>query len=296
MRKHLTTLALVLLLLVGVGLMHYPTVSDVWNRAQQSYAIANYDKTVRNTPTEDYVPLWEAARAYNAALPPDDTRFTPDDASHAAYNELLNTGNGIMGYLEIPSIGVKLSLYHGTDEAVLQVAAGHIEGSSLPTGGAGTHCVISGHTGLPSARLFTDLDQLAPGDTFALHVLDATLTYTVDQITTVLPTELDELAIDPQQDYCTLVTCTPYGVNSHRLLVRGRRTETPVAAAPVLAPAQPEAAAPPPAAPAFPLWPLILAAVCAALLFAVFAWLRRRARTNPARHKPTRYRRKVVDP
>lgn len=154
----------------------------------------------------------------------DESRFNLTDEERAKYEKTLDvTGTGIMGYVEIPKISVSLPIYHGTDATVLQIAIGHIPGSSLPVGGQGTHCVISGHRGLPSARLFTDIDQLREGDLFMLNVLGKTLTYQVDQIRVVLPDELDDLAIDDGQDYCTLVTCTPYGVNTHRLLVRGHR-------------------------------------------------------------------------
>ena len=148
------------------------------------------------------------------------------EEEYAEYETMLNlTGSGIMGYIEIPKISCSLPIYHGTDEAVLQIAVGHIEGTSLPTGGAGTHTVLSGHRGLPSARLFTDLDQMEEDDLFVIRVMDRVMTYMVDQILIVLPEEMDGLAIDPGEDYCTLVTCTPYGINSHRLLVRGRRTD-----------------------------------------------------------------------
>ena len=148
------------------------------------------------------------------------------DEERAQYESLLNvSGNGIIGYIEIPSINCSLPIYHGTDEAILQIAVGHIEGTSLPVGGSGTHCVLSGHRGLPSARLFTDLDKMVIGDTFLMRVLDETLTYEVDQIRIVLPYEMDDLEIEEGKDYCTLVTCTPYGINSHRLLVRGHRIE-----------------------------------------------------------------------
>lgn len=224
MKKHLSTISLVLVLLIGFSLLLYPTVSDSWNSFHQSRAIVSYNDTVDSLDAAAYDQLWADARAYNAALTKDLQRFVMDDQQRAQYESLLNVaGNGIMGYIEIPSLGVSLPVYHGTGEAVLQVAVGHIEGTSLPIGGAGTHTALSGHRGLPSAKLFTELDRLAVGDGFMLHVLDETLTYEVDQILTVLPDDMSALAIDPAQDYCTLVTCTPYGVNSHRLLVRGRR-------------------------------------------------------------------------
>ena len=175
---------------------------------------------------ELYEKLWNEAIEYNRVLADRSDRFEMTRADRQEYESLLNvSGNGIMGYIEVPAINCSLPIYHGTNEAVLQTSIGHLEGSSLPTGGAGTHCVVSGHRGLPSARLFTDLDKLTEGDIFILKVLDQTLTYEVDQILTVDPYDLSALAIDPQQDYCTLVTCTPYGINTHRLLVRGHRVE-----------------------------------------------------------------------
>lgn len=221
------TLLLLLIFLAGLSLLLYPTISDYWNSFHQSRAIASYVDTVAELDDDAYQEIWEQAQAYNAALPRDDTRFVPSEEEIAYYDTLLNvSGNGIMGYLEIPSIEVTLPVYHGTDEEVLQVAVGHIEGSSLPVGGPGTHSVISGHRGLPSATLLTDLDQLEIGDVFMLHVLDETLTYEVDQIHIVEPDDVSYLAIEEGEDLCTLVTCTPYGINTHRLLVRGHRIET----------------------------------------------------------------------
>lgn len=215
---------LVFFLLAGLSLLLYPTVSDWWNSMHQSRAIASYLDDVVELDEASYEALWRQAQDYNAALPRDDTRFIPTEEQSAAYQSALNiSGNGIMGYLEIPKISVELPIYHGTGETVLQVAVGHVEGSSLPVGGAGTHCVLSGHRGLPSATLFTDLDQLQEGDTFQIHVLDEVLTYEVDQIHVVEPDDVSLLAISEGEDLCTLVTCTPYGVNSHRLLVRGVR-------------------------------------------------------------------------
>ena len=221
------TLLLLLIFLAGLSWLLYPTISDYWNTFHQSRAIASYVDTVAELDDDAYQEIWEQAQAYNAALPRDDTRFVPGEEEIAYYDTLLNvSGNGIMGYLEIPSIEVTLPVYHGTDEEVLQVAVGHIEGSSLPVGGPGTHSVISGHRGLPSATLLTDLDQLEIGDVFMLHVLDETLTYEVDQIHIVEPDDVSYLAIEEGEDLCTLVTCTPYGINTHRLLVRGHRIET----------------------------------------------------------------------
>lgn len=210
--------------LLGIGLLLYPTVSDYWNGLHQSRAIASYDAAVQELDTAQYDEMLAEARAYNETLLQNPARFTSTEAETAHYRELLDvSGTGIMAYVEIPKLGTRLPVYHGTDDAVLQIAVGHIEGSSLPVGGAGTHTVLSGHRGLPSAKLFTDLDQLENGDRFVLHVLGDALWYEVDQILTVLPEEMDALAIDAQEDYCTLVTCTPYGVNTHRLLVRGHR-------------------------------------------------------------------------
>lgn len=226
MKKHLSTILLVLILFLGVAILLYPTVSDYWNSFHQSRAIASYIEQIENIDPADYEREWARAREYNAALTQKPNRFLLSDEEYAEYETLLNlTGSGIMGYIEIPKINCSLPIYHGTDEAVLQIAVGHIEGTSLPTGGPGTHTVLSGHRGLPSAKLFTDLDQMEEGDLFVIRVLDEIMTYEVDQVLIVLPEEMDSLAIDPEQDYCTLVTCTPYGINSHRLLVRGHRTE-----------------------------------------------------------------------
>ena len=226
MKKHLSTILLVFVRLAGLSLLLYPTVANYVNSRNQSRMIASYREVVKLEEVS-YEADWAAARDYNRRLMEKGAMTVLSDEQKAEYESLLNLGgNGIMGYVEIPKINVKMPLYHGTDEAVLQVAIGHIENTSLPTGGAGTHCAVSGHRGLPSARLFTDLDQMAVGDRFMMHVLDETLTYEVDQILIVLPHETQALAIDPLQDYCTLVTCTPYGVNSHRMLVRGHRVET----------------------------------------------------------------------
>ena len=226
MRKHLSTIILILVFLVGLSLLLYPTVSDYWNSLHQSRAIAQYSEEVANLDNEQYDKLWAQAEAYNEMLIGKAQRFVLSEEEKAKYEQLLDlSGTGIMGYIEIPEIKCSLPIYHGTDEAVLQIAIGHIEGSSLPVGGPGTHAVLSGHRGLPSAKLFTDLDKLDTGDTFILRVLDETLTYEVDQILIVEPHELAALEIEPDKDYCTLVTCTPYGINTQRLLVRGHRVE-----------------------------------------------------------------------
>lgn len=222
----LSTVILILVFLVGLSLLLYPTVSDYWNSLHQSRAIAQYAEAVANLDNDRYEALWAAAADYNKSLTQKSNRFMLSDAERAEYESLLNvSGNGIIGYIEISSIGCSLPIYHGTDESVLQIAVGHIEGSSFPVGGAGTHAVLSGHRGLPSAKLFTNLDQLAVGDAFVLRVLDETLTYEVDQILIVEPDQVEALAMEADKDYCTLVTCTPYGINTHRLLVRGHRVE-----------------------------------------------------------------------
>ncbi len=225
-RKLNTTPLLFLAFLVGLALVLYPSVSDYWNSFHQTRAIAVYSEEVSNLDDNKYDELFEAAYAYNQSLIQKKDRYIMTDEERAEYNSLLDvTGTGIIGYIDIPIIGCSLPIYHGTDEAVLQIAVGHIEGTSLPIGGEGCHSVLSGHRGLPSARLFTDLNVLTFGDTFIIQVLNQTYTYEVDQILIVLPHEMDSLAIDPTKDYCTLVTCTPYGINSHRLLVRGHRIE-----------------------------------------------------------------------
>ena len=235
MRKKSTTIILLLILLTGLSLLLYPTVSDYWNSFHQSRAIAGYTERVAEMDTADYEAMWNAAADYNQRLLADTgNRYRMTEAEEEEYESLLDvTGTGIMGYVEIPKIRTSLPIYHGTDEAVLQIAIGHLAGSSLPVGGEGTHCVLTGHRGLPSAKLFTNLDEMEEGDTFSLHVLDQTLTYEVDQIRIVEPQELEDLEIEAGKDYCTLVTCTPYGVNSHRLLVRGHRIETPEESVPV---------------------------------------------------------------
>ena len=221
-----STVILILIFLAGLSLLLYPTVSDYWNSFHQSQAIATYAEQVAQLDEKDYSQYWEEANEYNRQLTQRKEIFLLNEQRQAQYDRLLNpSGTGIMGYVEIPSIKCSLPIYHGTNDAVLQVAVGHLEWTSLPTGGESTHCVVSGHRGLPSAKLFTDLDKLAKGDLFTLRVLDEILTYEVDQILVVLPSETGALQIEEGQDYCTLVTCTPYGINSHRLLVRGHRVE-----------------------------------------------------------------------
>lgn len=222
----LSTILLCLMLIIGLSLLLYPSFSNWWNSWHQMDSIVRYAENVANLNEEAYMEILERAKLYNAELLDRANEYLLSDELQERYdNELNFSGNGIMGYVEIPTINVHLPIYHGTDENVLQVAIGHLEWTSLPTGGESTHCVLSGHRGLPSARLFTDLDKLVVGDYFMLHVLDETLTYEVDQIRIVEPHETDDLLIQEGKDLVTLVTCTPYGVNSHRLLVRGHRVD-----------------------------------------------------------------------
>ncbi len=224
-KRSFSTIILILVLVVGLSLMLYPSFSNYWNDLRQTKAITNYDSVVADMSEEDLDYLFEDALEYNEELRK--IRFPLiyyDDVP--GYDDLLNVDkNGIMGYISIEKIGVELPIYHGIDETVLQVAVGHIEGSSLPIGGENTHCALSAHRGLPSARLFTDLDKMEIGDVFTLTILDRVLTYQVDQILTVEPDDVEALYVVDGEDYCTLVTCTPYGINSHRLLVRGTRIE-----------------------------------------------------------------------
>ena len=225
-KKNRSTIILVLIFIVGLSLLLYPSLSDYWNSFHQSRAIATYAEAVADLDDVDYEKMWQEAEEYNEQLKNKTNRWTMTEEEEEEYNRILDVGGtGIMGYIEIPEIKVSLPIYHGTDEGVLQIAVGHIPGSSLPIGGMGTHSVVSGHRGLPSAKLFTNLDELKEGDIFMIRVLDETLTYEVDQIRIVEPDDLTSLEIDPEQDLCTLVTCTPYGVNTHRLLVRGHRIE-----------------------------------------------------------------------
>ena len=225
MKKNRSNIILILIFLVGLSVMLYPTVSDYINQKNQSRAVASYSEEVENLSDVDYQAYFDAADDYNRRLAETpDAFYRPEEVS--GYTDTLDvSGTGIMGYITISKIGVELPVYHSTSDGVLQVAAGHLEGSSLPVGGAGTHAVISAHRGLPSAKLFTNLDELEVGDTFTITVLDRVLTYEVDQISIVLPTETDLLQPVEGKDYVTLMTCTPYGINTHRLLVRGKRIE-----------------------------------------------------------------------
>lgn len=229
MKKHYPTIILIVVFLVGLSVLLYPSVSNYYNSFHQSRAVASYDADMGKLTDTDTSAYLQTAETYNKALLQKGvSSFTLTDAEEQAYNQLLNVdGTGMMGYLTIKKLGIQLPIYHGTSESVLAAGIGHLAGSSLPVGGIGTHCVLSGHRGLPSAKLLTDLDQMEVGDTFTLTILHETLTYEVDQILIVEPEDVTALAIDPKEDYCTLVTCTPYGINTQRLLVRGYRVKTP---------------------------------------------------------------------
>ena len=236
-KKRSTTPLLVIAFIIGLVLLLYPGLSNYYNSYLQSRAIYYYAETVATMDESQYSAIWEAALDYNAELAETGTRWDLDDEEKAAYDAVLDiNGSGNMGFIDIPKINVSLPLYHGTEERVLQTSIGHIESTSLPVGSRhsdgdlrkadfGSHCVLSGHRGLPRAKLFSELDKLVEGDVFILTVLDQTLTYEVDQIRIVEPYDLGELSIEPGKELCTLVTCTPYGVNSHRMLVRGHRVE-----------------------------------------------------------------------
>lgn len=226
MKSRKTTWILVLMFLAGVSLLLYPTVSDYWNSLHASQAVAAYAEDVHAMEQEQYENVLEQARAYNQGRSSKTMDFYLTDEEQQSYDSQLNVGGtGIIGYIEIPVIAISLPIYHGTSESVLQIAVGHLDWSSLPVGGESTHCVLSGHRGLPRAKLFTNLDEMKLGDTFVIRVLDEVLTYEVDQILIIEPTDTSALVIEQGKDLCTLMTCTPYGINSHRLLVRGHRIE-----------------------------------------------------------------------
>lgn len=258
-KKNLPTAILILIFFLGLAVMMYPTLANYWNSKTQSRAIVDYESVLQNLKQEDYTAFFAEAALYNEQLSRLNSPFI-DYNKLSGYDDILNVGGtGIIGYINIDKIRVHLPVYHGTSEAVLNVAVGHLEGSSLPIGGAGTHAVLSAHRGLPSAKLFSDLDKLEAGDVFSLHVLDRVLYYQIDQILVVEPTEIDELQIKPGEDLCTLFTCTPYGINSHRLLVRGVRVENYSALTPLQV-----------ANDVYQLEPLVLIPVVAAPLLLIF--------------------------
>lgn len=222
----ISTVVLIIILIVGLSVMLYPTVSNWWNERVQSQAIAEYDNTIQNIDQNHYDEIWANAEEYNKKLSELYAPLSNADEIDGYDNILDVSGTGIMGYITIPVIKVEIPIYHGTSAEVLNIAAGHLKGSSLPIGGKNTHAVISAHRGLPSARLFTDLDKLVKGDTFTITILDRVLTYQVEEILIVKPEEVEKLAIIPDSDYVTLMTCTPYGINTHRLLIRSHRIDT----------------------------------------------------------------------
>lgn len=224
MKKHMSTIIAILVFITGLSLLLYPTVSNYWNSKHQSRVVANYTDTLAKMDKKEKQYAIDQAVQYNESLVLNGNRFSPSDSDLSVYKSLLNAdGTGMMGYITIPEIRCKLAIYHSVDDSVLQVGVGHLEGSSLPVGGSSTHCVISGHRGLPSARLFTDIDRLEKGDLFYLHVYGKVLAYEVDKISVVEPEDYGPLEIEEGKDLCTLLTCTPYGINTQRLMVRGHR-------------------------------------------------------------------------
>jgi sortase A len=222
----ITTILLIIILLVGLSVMLYPTISDWWNSKTQSRMISDYSQTVEALDDDTTELLWQQAVNYNTLLANLSSPFTNCD-SIPNYDDILNvSGTGVMGYITIPVIHVELPIYHNTSEEVLNIAAGHLKGTSFPVGGSSTHAVISAHRGLPTSKLFTDIDQLVVGDTFTITILNHVLTYEVEEIRIILPDEVENLYIEPGRDMVTLMTCTPYGINSHRLLVRSKRIDT----------------------------------------------------------------------
>lgn len=226
LKKHFSTLLLIVIFVVGLGLILYPTLSDYWNSFHQSKAISLYSESVADMDKEAYEKILNAAKAYNKNIADRGIKWTFTEEEEKEYEQVLKIDEtSAMGYIDIPKIDCKLTIYHGTNEMVLHTGVGHMEGTSLPVGGEGSHCVLSGHRGLPSAKLFTDLDKLVEGDIFTINILDETFTYEVDQIRVVDPDDLTSIVQEKDKDYVTLVTCTPYGVNTHRLLVRAHRIE-----------------------------------------------------------------------
>ena len=226
MRKHKTVIFLTIGFLVGICILLYPTLSDYWNSKTQSRAVTNYESVLENLDEDVYKSIFENAYAYNKALYETNYPLMDYKKVPGYYETLSITENDMIGYLKIDRIGIELPIYHGTSDDVLNKGVGHLEGSSLPVGGENTHCVMSAHRGLPSSKLFTDLDRMELGDTFQIVVLDQVLTYQVDFVKIIEPTDVSDLQIIEGGDYCTLFTCTPYGINTHRLLVRGIRIET----------------------------------------------------------------------
>lgn len=225
-KRRFSNFILILIFFLGLSVMLYPAISSFWNARTQSQVVVDYDKMIENMPEEDYTKFFNEADSYNKKL----SELSMPLIEYPKLDEYKNildvTGTGMMGYITIDKLGVELPIYHGTDDDVLSIAAGHLEGTSFPVGGTGTHSVISAHRGFPNAVLFTHLDRMEVGDTFAITILDREITYQVDQIKTVLPKVTSDMVIEKGKDYCTLLTCTPYGINTHRLLVRGINIDT----------------------------------------------------------------------
>lgn len=285
-RYHVLVVLSVILLFIGLGLWFYNDFASWYNQQHQLQVISNYQETTNALDDDTVTDMIAAAQEFNADLPLEGgTVDLSAEMSERYYNLLSVSPGSAMGYIEIPSISVSLPIYHGTDSAVLQTGAGHIPGSSLPVGGKGTHCAISAHTGMASEKMFDDLDQMQVGDTFYLHVLDLTLAYQVDQILTVEPDEIEALEIDPNEDYCTLVTCTPYGQNTHRLLVRGSRIALPDDSSmssegnnmPNYSPASED----------FPIWPVVIIGIvlCGTTVLLVI-YLRKNRQKKSSDNKP----------
>lgn len=268
-RRRKSNIILVIVFVLGLCVMLYPSFSNYWNATRSTQVIVNYTKMTSGTDSELLEQAYQDALEYNARLAESGFGSKPSESQMKEYDSLLDLDeSGMMGYIEINSLGVSLPIYHGAEDSVLQIAVGHLEWSSLPVGGETSHCVLSGHRGLPSAKLFTDIDKLQPGDTFVLNILNRSFTYEVDQIDTVLPDDLENLTLTDGQDYCTLVTCTPYGVNTHRLLVRGHRIPGALDAKVV--------------ADAVTVNPLVIAGIFALpLLIVAFFLLRRRKNQEP---------------
>lgn len=269
-RRRKSNILLVVIFIIGLSLLLYPSFANYWNSTRSTHLITAYTHMMNSMDEKTAEQELEKAIAYNEDLAETGFAYAPTQEQKKRYEATLNPdGTGLIGYVEIGSLGVSLPVYHGTSAAVLQVAVGHLDWSSLPVGGETSHCVLSGHRGLPSAKLFTDLDEMREGDTFELHVLNQTYTYEVDQIRTVKPAELKDLRLEEGQDYCTLVTCTPYGINSHRLLVRGHRVSNDMGAVVI--------------SEAVKIEPLVVASVLAIplLIIAILLFLR----PNPRRYE-----------
>lgn len=276
-QKSKSTIILLIIFFIGLSLLLYPTISDYWNSLRQSRAIAEYVESLNKLDAEKYEQLIEEARQYNMSLLGNDSRFSPTEEEKAEFLSLLDSTGGAVGYLEISSIKLTIPVYMGTGESVLQVGAGIMEGASIPIGGENTHAALTGHRGLPSATLFTNLDRLVVGDLFSVHILNETCTYEIDQILIVEPQDITALGIEEGKDLCTLITCTPYGVNSHRMLVRGHRVETSVDSATSQVPAD-----------ALQIEPLVIAPLVAVpLIIILLIFLlggRKRPKSSEAKH------------